>query len=49
MGAQLQPVCRLEDPRAVVKWLQYLRITVYLTALTGVCLWSITGEPYPHW
>ena len=28
----------------MVKWLQYLRIGVYLTVLAGVCVWSVTGK-----
>ena len=31
----------------MVKWLQYLRVGVYLTVLAGVCVWSVTGDPDP--
>ena len=33
----------VEDPRAANKWLQVLRISVYLTAVFGAVLWSISG------
>lgn len=39
--------CRVEDPRAEVKWLQYLRVGAYLSVLTGVCIWSVIGEQLP--
>ena len=48
LGPDMSALCRdIEDPRASNKWLQILRVTVYLTVLFGAVLWSVSGTPSP--